>query len=136
MFWFRFFFSPTPQKNISLKKPVGLQTGSPNTKGKERWNNKTDHSRLESGSFNKQGSFCTRLVLAATRQVDLHSLHSKGFYWGLTGFSQVHHPDDLNITLLSHGCLLERAPTVETVGGTLIPRTGVEEEPLVAQVLN
>ena len=41
-----------------------------------------------------------------------------------TGFSHVFHPDDLHNTLLSQGCALEAAPSVRTVGGIYIPRTG------------
>ena len=48
----------------------------------------------------------------------------------LTGFSHIYHPNDLNNTLLSQGCVLETAPSVGTVG--VSPRTlGVGEESFI-----
>lgn len=40
------------------------------------------------------------------------------------GFKHVHHPDGLNSTLLSPGCVLETPPIVGMVGRMSIPRTG------------
>ena len=48
----------------------------------------------------------------------------------LIGLSHIYHPNDLNDTLLSQGCLLETAPNVGTVG--VSPRTlGVGEESFI-----
>ena len=42
----------------------------------------------------------------------------------LTEFSHLASPDGLNNTLLSQGCVLEVAVSVETLGRMYIPRTG------------
>ena len=66
-------------------------------------------------------SYIQGLSWAAARQVDLHTRlpESEKFnIEALTGFSHVYHPDGLNNTLLSQGCILETAPTVGTVDRT------------------
>lgn len=83
-----------------------------------------------------RGTYIQGWCWAAARQIDLHKPVTilSIFIEALTGFSQVYHPDDLNITLLSQGYLLETASIVAIVGAILIPRTGVEGDTPVAQV--
>lgn len=51
------------------------------------------------------------------------------------GFSHTYHPEGLNTTLLSPGCVLENGSHYGNGGQNIHQRQGAGEEPLIAQVL-
>lgn len=90
----------------------------PHLEGKERPEKQSDHSRLEGGGFDKQGSYIQGLSWTAARQVVLCILHQnlkslqRGLNWGLVTLSVQMvsiPPYSLNATSL------QRAPTLGTV---------------------
>lgn len=78
----------------------------------ERQKEEADQSRLVSGSFNKQGTLCMRLVLGShktgrTSQPPTRFL--KVYIEALMGFSHVYSPSGLNDTVISEDCVLENS---------------------------
>ena len=95
-----------------------------NFNNQNRWRHEADPSRLIGGRFNKQENLYMRLVLGGhktSRSLHLPARILKVYTEALTGFSHIYHPDDLNSTVLSQGCILETAPTM---GRTYTPRRG------------
>lgn len=93
----------------------------PNIESKDRPKKEAGHSRLAGGSFNKQGSLHTRLVLGNHRRGMSPHLPTRIFKFyieALTGFSHAYHPHYPTI----HSSL--KAVCTGIVGGTYIPKTG------------
>lgn len=104
---------------MQIKVIVGLQTWwfpwwnlklVPYTDGKEKLKKWTVYPRLVGDGFNKWSNVLMRLVLdnsRTSRSPHLPTRILKVYRETLTAFSPIHHPDGLNCTLLSQGCLLE-----------------------------
>lgn len=103
----------------------------PHPRGKERWRREAYHSRWVGGRFNKQGTYILRdrrpphlpaRILAVYVEASVKWFRSQQHSHVLLRLS----PDGLNNTFLSGGLAFETAPSMGTVGGIYIPRTGEE----------
>lgn len=100
---------------------------SPTTEGKEGPKKEADPSRLVNDRFNKQGDLYTKFILGGlkrSRFLHLPTRILKVYIAALSEFRHMRHPDGLNNTLLSQGCVLENDSHCRKGGQNVHSRDG------------
>ena len=109
---------------------------APKQGGQGKTEQEADYSRLVGGRFNKQGNLLRRLASGGHKTSGSPHPLARILHVcikALTGFSHIYHPDGLNNTLLSQGCVLENSSSCGNSGWNIQSKDWEEgQEPSIA----